>query len=179
MTTATENPFAIVDAPPDELPSDYTDTATGPFTDLYPDSTPEAPYGYKSDGTPFKRHHGAGRRSSGPASSGGRLPAGKQAETAAALLARLNSLMGLGFIAAGMPLAAVKLSENNGQFEAMAREALATDPALCKKILSAGATSGKAGLVMAYVMLGVSVVPAARAEYRENHPKEIADEYTS
>jgi hypothetical protein len=57
----------------------------------------------------------------------------------------------------------------------MAREALATDPALCKKILSAGATSGKAGLVMAYVMLGATVVPTMRSEYRENHPKELED----
>jgi tetrahydromethanopterin S-methyltransferase subunit F len=101
------------------------------------------------------------------------MPAGKQAEHAAALLASLNGLIGMAFMAAGMPESAATLAANNDKFQSMAQQALSTDPKLCAKILSTGATGGKAGLVMAYVMLGVSVGPSMKAEYRQNHPKEV------
>jgi hypothetical protein len=175
--TATPIEFGMGSVP-DDPPAFGTDDAagggTGPYSDLYPDSTPEAPYGYKPDGTPYKRHHGAGRKNG--AVTGSNMPGAKQAATAAALLARMNVLFGIAFTAAGMPESARALADNNSDFESMARDALEADPALCKKILSVGATSGKAGLVMAYVMLGVNTYPAMRAEYRENHPKEIGDE---
>lgn len=169
--TLPEIDFGLSPAPDDAPPLDGPEEA-GPFAHLYPDSTPDAPYGRKPDGTPYKRHHGGRGASAGP--SLGRMPASaKQAETAASLLARLNSLFGITLALAGMPNSAAELAKNNEQFEVMAREALSADPELCRKILSAGATSGKAGLVMAYVMLGVSTVPAMRNEYRENHPKEL------
>jgi hypothetical protein len=57
----------------------------------------------------------------------------------------------------------------------MARQSLEADPELCRKILSAGATSGKAGLAMAYLILGANTFPAMRKEYRENHPKDIEE----
>lgn len=175
--------FRMTDAPPMDEPPELTEPTTvnpnrgwGEFGDIYPDATPDAPYGYKSDGTPFKRHHGRGRKQRG---EGGRMPAtAKQAETAAALLARLNGLFGLALTVAGMPMSAMKLAENNEQFEDMARQALETDPELCRKILSAGATSGKAGLVVAYAMLGVSTFPAMRQEYREAHPKQVEEGMT-
>lgn len=169
---ATDISFGMADAPPDVTP-DTGETEAGPFIHLYPDSTPDAPFGRKADGTPYARHHGGRGRG---ATSTGRMPAtAKQAETAAALLARLNGLFGIALTVAGMPASAMKLAENNDQFETMARQALETDPDLCRKILSAGATSGKAGLIMAYAMLGVSTFPAMREEYRENHPKPIEE----
>lgn len=172
---ATEFNFGTAPVPQDIAPP-TGDEEAGPFIDLYPDSTPEAPYGRKPDGTPYKRHHGGhGKSPSTGAAKGSAMPAGRQAETAAALLARLNVLFGFALTTAGMPESAATLAENNAQFEAMAREALSADPALCRKILSAGATSGKAGLAMAYVMLGASTFPSMRAEYKANHPREEYD----
>jgi hypothetical protein len=166
---ATEIDFTELTVPADIAPP-VEDTGA-PFDPRYPDSTPEAPYGFKPNGEPYKRHH-SGHGKTGQTS--GRMPAtGKQAETAAALLARLNVLVGFALTTAGMPESAMKLAENNQQFEDMARQALETDPALCRKILSAGATSGKAGLVMAYVVLGATTFPAMREEYKINHPKEL------
>lgn len=171
--------FGRTQVPQDEPPetNDGTKSVIGhtPFDERYPDSTPDAPFGYKPDGTPYKRHHGKhGGKSSGNA--GSRMPATeKQAATAAALLGRLNALFGITLGLAGMPKAAMELAQNNETFEVMAKEALLTDPVLCRKILSAGATSGKAGLIMAYAMLGASTYPAMRDEYRENHPKELED----
>ena len=138
----------------------------GDFNPEYPGSTQEAPYGFKEDGTPYKRRP----RASGGGSSGGRgnMPATNgQATQAAALLGRANLLIAMVAGFAGMPATAAKITESNDAFEAMARDALATDPKLCKSILSAGSTSGKAGLAMAYVMLGGSLYATARDEVRE------------
>jgi hypothetical protein len=98
------------------------------------------------------------------------------ARSAAGLLARLNSLVAIGVMTAGMPGIARSINENNEQFEAMAYEALLADPALCKKILGAGATSGKAGLIMAYSMLAVSTLPAAKSEIQERRAIREANE---
>lgn len=154
-----------------------TEVDTDGFVGEFPDSTPDAPYGYFPDGRPRKRRpKGSGGGSGSPRSTAGRMPAEKQAETAAALLARLNDLIGIGLSAAGMPKAAAELSSNNRQFELMARQSLEADPALCKKILSTGASTGKAGLGMAYLMLGASTYRTMREEYAENHPKELENE---
>jgi hypothetical protein len=173
MTTATDEIYFGVTTVPDATPIVSDD---GPYDPRYPDSTPDAPYGFKPDGTPYKRHHsGHGSRATGTRSN---MPATeKQAATAAALLARLNTLFGFALTTAGMPESAATLAENNAMFESMAKEALETDPALCRKILSAGATSGKAGLIMAYVMLGAGTFPEMKREYRSNHPKEIEGEF--
>lgn len=175
MTDATAFPVftSSDDLSSDEAP-DTVDASTGDFNPEFPGSTPDAPYGFFPDGRARKRRpkgHGGTR------STVGRMPANdRQAETAAALLARLNVFVGIALTTAGMPKAAAELASNNVTFESMAREALLSDPALCKKILSAGATSGKAGLVMAYVMLGATTFPAMKEEYRENHPKEILND---
>jgi hypothetical protein len=83
------------------------------------------------------------------------------------LLARLNLLVGLAIHTSGLEDTALELKRANEQFEELAYEALLADPQLCKKILGAGATSGKAGLVMAYSMLGISIAPTARLEIIE------------
>lgn len=174
MSTATDEiSFGVTSIPRDVGPSTDPDNTLEPYDPRYPDSTPEAPYGYKPNGEPYKRHHsGHGKTASSGRSSN--MPATeKQAATAAALLARLNTIFGFALTSAGMPRSAAALAENNDQFETMAKEALETDPALCRKILSAGATSGKAGLIMAYGMLGMGTFSTMKEEYRENHPKEL------
>ena len=165
---------------------EFTDTAvpkdeapplevTGDYNPEYPGSTEEAPYGFKDDGTPYKRRP----RASGPARVSGRgnMPASNaQATQAAALLGRGNLLIAMVAGFAGMPKTAERITASNDSFEAMARDALATDPALCKSILSAGSTSGKAGLAMAYVMLGGSIFGTAREEIRELRKQEEEEE---
>ncbi len=129
----------------------------------FPDATPEAPYGYFPDGRIRKRKPKTGATGK-PAH---RMPASDAlASQAAGVLATLNNLLGLSLNMLGMPMTAKDLVNANEAFEKQAFEALRTDPALCRKILGAGATGGKVGLLMAYGMLGMAVVPAARTEYR-------------
>ena len=167
---ATDLVFETIDAPRDDTPDISSETVTGDYDPEFPGSTPEAPYGYLANGEPRKRRpKGSGKGGNkNPVATGSRTPASeKQAATAAALLARMNAMLGLGLMAMGLPMTAASLAEANDQFESMAKEALMTDPALCRKILSAGATSGKTALVFAYGMLGASVAPAAFVEFKE------------
>lgn len=159
------------EAPPTENPQA---TTVGPFTDLYPDSTPEAPYGRKPDGTPYKRHHGGrGSRSvTGPQ----RMPASESlARSAAGVLATANSLTAIALMAGNLTVTAEAINDANKQFEEMAYQALLTDPALCKKILSAGASGGKAGLLMAYAMLTANIFPSAMAEFKERRQARLEE----
>jgi hypothetical protein len=95
------------------------------------------------------------------------MPASEsQARSAAALLARGNSLVAFSIGLMGMPLTAEQVAEANEQFEEQAYQALLTDPILCRKILSGGAMSGKVALILAYGMLGASVAPTAVKEIR-------------
>ena len=169
---------------PGERPSDETPPVVeedqGWYDPEYPHSTPEHPYGYfpKSDGTPDfdrprkRRPHGT-RKSSG---SGSAMPASpKQATAAAAILARMNGILGMGLMALGMPMTATQLATANAEFESMAAGALSTDPALCRKILSAGASSGKAQLAVAYAMLGAAVAPTAALEIKTARERRNSD----
>ena len=169
MSTATiEFTEADIPAAPDDIApaTEEVVSTTGDYDPLYPGSTPEAPYGYKADGTAYKRRPNKGytRRESG---SGRIVASESQAKAAAAMLAQVNNLVCISIHVAGMPRTATSIQEQNAQFEAMAFEALLTDPALCKKILMAGANSGKAALLMAYATLGMSAVPAAISEVKE------------
>lgn len=157
------------DAPDDATPQ--VETPTGDYDPRYPGSTEDAPYGYKPDGTPYKRHHGAGKREK----TG--LPSTRNegnARAAASLLARLNLMAVMALQTSNLPKTAEAISENNAMFEQMAYQSLVNDPALCRKILGAGAASGKTGLIMAYAFLGISAVPAVRIEIQER--KALADE---
>lgn len=134
------------------------------YNPVYPGSTADAPYGYKPDGEPYKRRPKGTAGGSSPTSPR-RMPATEsQARVAAELLARLNSLVAMSLYASGLPLTSEALNTANDGFREMAYQALLTDPALCRLILGAGATSGKAGLIMAYTMLGLAVAPAAKTE---------------
>lgn len=155
MFTETDTP---VDEPPDTVNN------LGDYDPLYPGSTPDAPYGYFENGNPRKRRPKGmgGTRISGVSRSSNTA----QAVAAAQMLARINGLVGISLNMFGMPMTAAMLADANKNFEAMATEALMSDPALCKKILSAGQSSGKAGLTMAYIVMGVSIAPGITAEYK-------------
>lgn len=151
------------------IPADTPPPTDGGFVGEYPDSTPEAPYGYKSDGSPRVRRPYAPRGSGGKSASsrGARMPAREsEAKAAAALLAQVNGLATMGIMAVGFTETASAVNNANEGFEQMAYEALLTDPALCKTILKAGTTSGKVALIIAYGMLTASVAPVAMTEYR-------------
>lgn len=164
-------PFTSDDAPQ----TDDTES-TGWFNADYPHSTEEHPFGYfpisasnpEPDFTrPRKRRpHNRGGSSAG-ATVARSAQADKTAQTAAAMLARINSLIGMSLMSFGMPLSGGQIIEANDVFKDMAYEALQTDPNLARKILSAGASSGKAQLTMAYVMLFGSVTPVAMTEIKE------------
>lgn len=170
----TGNDSDLKDVPPtDDIPPTDDTGQTGWFNAEYPHSTEEHPYGYfpvsTTDASPDynrprkRRPHGRGK-SGGVATSD---RADGSAKTAAAMLARLNSLFSLTLLTVGMPLTREELLKGNEQFEVMAYEALLSDPALARKILSAGATSGKAQLALAYVMLGGTIAPTVIVEMRE------------
>ncbi len=180
--------FEKVDIPPDTAPpTEPPVPATGDYNPEYPGSTEEHPYGFKDDGTPYTRKPRGGpeptrlppswSKSKTPSTrTRGPMPASEsQARAAAALLAKGNSLIGLSLGFAGLPMTSAQLAEANEGFEEQAYEALLTDPALCRKILSGGAMSGKVALILAYGMLGASVAPTAVMEVRKRR-EETSDE---
>lgn len=130
----------------------------------YPGSTPDAPYGFKDNGEPYKRRPYAPRTSSGKSRSTSGKSNDALASSAARMLCQINSLVGMSLTVFGMPQTAMDIEKANSDFETMATESLRTDPALCRKILSAGATSGRTGLTIAYIYLAGSAFPSARSE---------------
>ena len=173
MTDITvENPVEIPIGEFESEPEDFTppistepEPASSDFDPEFPGSTPEAPYGYKPDGTPYKRRPNGAGPSTRKSDAAPRLVASnKSAEAAGALLANLNNLVSMAVAVAGMPMTAETMAKNNRQFEAMAVEALRADPALCRKILAAGQDSARAALTMAYLSFGASVIPVAWSE---------------
>jgi hypothetical protein len=150
---STDLSFSVTDIPSGETENSSPDTSQ--------DATPDAPYGYTATGRVRKRP--VGSRNATP-SSGKRND--KLAADAAAILVTANGLVAISLMAFGMPMTAGAIQEANATFETMAREALANDPALCRKILSAGATGGKTALLLAYGMLASQVGPAAFMELR-------------
>lgn len=159
----------------DEAPVVDSTESTGWFNPEYPHSTEDHPYGFfpmsATDPSPDfnrpRKRRPHNRSSSGTASVATSARADSTARTAAKMLSRMNGLVGMGLIALGMPTSGAAIADAQETFEEMAYEALQTDPALARKILSAGATSGKAQLTMAYVMMVGQVAPAAYSEIKE------------
>jgi len=160
----------------DETPTTDSTEATGWFDPTYPFSTEEHPYGFfpisatnpePDFNRPRKRRPHSRARGERLGSVASSSRADSTARTAAAMLARMNSLIGMGLVAFGMPLSGEVITDANKVFEDMAYEALQSDPALARKILSAGATSGKAQLTMAYVMFAGQIAPVAYMEVKQ------------
>jgi len=83
-------------------------------------------------------------------------------------------MMAIGLSAIGMFRTGGAIAERNDQFEAQAYQALLLDPDLCRLILKSGGRSGKVALGMAYVGLGMSVVPVAVEEMRDRKAEKEA-----
>lgn len=93
--------------------------------------------------------------------------AGNLASQAAITLGQLNGILCIGLMTVGMIETAKAIASENDMFEEKARQALLTDPDLCRMILKGGVKSAKISLTMAYVGMGVAVAPTALAELRE------------
>ena len=159
----------VVERPPDDDVRDDPppfENPGGDFDPEYPGSTPEAPYGFKDDGTPYRRRpKGTAKKGNASVARKG-VASDSLARSAASLLAQMNTLTGFSLAAFGLNETAESIAEANKRFEEMAYGALLNDPALCKKILSAGTNSGAAQLTMAYVTLALSIFPAARNDIK-------------
>lgn len=89
------------------------------------------------------------------------------AAQATKVLVQLNGILAVGLMAATFFETAKALAGANDGFEIQAHEALLTDPDLCRLICKGGVKSARMGLGLAYVGLGVAVVPTAVNEFRE------------
>jgi hypothetical protein len=89
------------------------------------------------------------------------------AAQATGVLVQLNGMLAMGAMAMGMFGTASAISDANGTFEEQAYQALLTDPELCRLLLKGGVKSAKVSLGLAYVGMGVSVVPTAMMELKE------------
>lgn len=168
--------FSDSDIPTDEAPITAMPEGTTSYDPEFPGSTPDAPYGYKADGTPRKRRpNGSGTAAAPTKRSGGR-GSESSARAAAGMLAQINNLVGLSLMGFGFSMTGQALTDANERFETLAMEALKTDPALCKKIMSAGATSGRTALFMAYGYLGMNIIPAMRMELAQRKAERGEDE---
>lgn len=88
------------------------------------------------------------------------------AAQAAKSLVGINSLIGYGALALGLPGTAKAILSAQEDFETQAYQALLTDPKFAAQLLNAGQVSAKAMLGMTYLTMGVGVVPVAMAELK-------------
>lgn len=107
------------------------------------------------------------RSSSSSKSSGSSSNNEKLAAAALDVLVQGNNVGVMILSLAQMYGTASAVSQREEAFRATALEALKADPGMARSILKAGATSGKAMLMMAYGMLAVSVAPVAIQEFKE------------
>ena len=163
--------FRSGEIPDDAPPGTSMPEGATSFDPEFPGSTEEAPYGYKPDGTPYKRRPNGGGRPKGSGIKGKGNES--NARAAANMLCMMNNMLGVSLSMFGLPLTGAAIADANAQFEVMAIEALRTDPALCRKIMSAGATTGKTQLILAYGYLGMSAFPAMREEYAARRSEAI------
>ncbi|HWV44403.1 MAG TPA: hypothetical protein VN039_00005, partial [Nitrospira sp.] len=106
--------FKDVEIPEDNAPPVAMPEGASSYDPDFPGSTEEAPYGYKADGTPYKRRPNAGAgRPKGSGSKGVGKVGESQARAAAQLLGQLNSLVGMSLAAFGMPMTAGSIMEAN------------------------------------------------------------------
>lgn len=80
-------------------------------------------------------------------------------------LMQINGFMTLGAMITGFYQTASAITDAEDGFRRQAHAALLTDPALCRSILRGGTKSGKVALVIAYLMMGATIFPTAKAEF--------------
>lgn len=124
--------------------------------------------------TKCEEHKKSRGSSAAPRKSSANVSTPALAKQAAAVLAQVNDLVGLGMMTVSFmpqipfefPATYKAINDNNEAFRVAAEEALSTDPALCRQIVKVGATGGKAALVMAYVTFAMGLVPAVVSDVR-------------
>lgn len=90
----------------------------------------------------------------------------KLASQAATVLCNVNGFVSLAVMAAGLPQTSEAITVARDGFYIQAKEALVTDPDLCKQILRTGGLSAKVSLILAYGMMAGVVGPVAALEIR-------------
>lgn len=88
------------------------------------------------------------------------------AAQAAGVLEQLNGIMAVACMAMGFNGTASAIAAHNDTFKEQAHQALLTDPDLCRLILKGGVKSAKVSLGLAYVGLGIAVIPVANEEMK-------------
>lgn len=99
-----------------------------------------------------------------PTVSGSRKLTGNAANLAAQatqVLVQVNGMLAVGAMGMQMFNTAHAIAEANPNFEQQAHQALLTDPELCRLILKSGGASAKVSLAMAYVGMGMAILPTA------------------
>lgn len=92
--------------------------------------------------------------------------AGLAAQATEALV-QINNMAAVGLMVMSYPETAGAISDRETTFREQTYNALLTDPGLCRTILRAGTTSGKAALAIAYGMFFTSLAPVAVMEFKE------------
>ena len=115
------------------------------------------PYSGRGRKPKFCSEHKRKTTTSGPKVKGADAALAAKAAEALCQLNTIGAMLAMtaGYWSTGKAITAT----NDNGFREQAYNALLTDPELCKRILSAGTTSGKISLSIAYIMAGTSVVP--------------------
>jgi hypothetical protein len=152
--------FADAVIPPDSVP--VTSDAEYPCRVCGKEAGPYGGRGPKPKLCPDHKKQTNGTRSAKVSGAPANL-----AGQATGVLVQLNGMLAMGAMALGMFGTASAISDANGTFEEQAYQALLTDPELCRLLLKGGVKSAKVSLGLAYVGMGVSVVPTAMMELKE------------
>lgn len=151
-----------------ELTEDFPQDSSPPLSDVeFPCKVcgkESGPYGGRGPKPKFCPEHKKVTKGTRPRVTG--QPA-QLAAQATAVLVQLNGLMAAGSMAMGLFKTAHAIAESNDTFEQQAHAALITDPELCRLILKSGMKSAKLSLGLAYVGMGMTVVPTAIMEMRD------------
>lgn len=154
--------FADAVIPPDTIP--VTSDVDYPCRECGKES---GPYGGRGPKPKYCPDHKKGTRTASPRAGKVTGAPANLAAQATGVLVQLNGMMALGLMALGFIDTAGAIAGANGTFEEQAYQALTTDPELCKLILKGGVKSAKISLGLAYVGMGVAVVPTAIVELKE------------
>jgi hypothetical protein len=166
----------MIDLDFDFADTDMPEDASPPTTDVqYPCEVcgkEAGPYGGRGRKPRFCIEHKKGSKNVGSRKVTGSSAA--LAAQATGVLSQLNGIIAVGLMAIGFNDTASAIARGDDAFSERAHAALLTDPDLCKFILKGGVKSAKVTLGLAYVGLGIGVVPVAMAELAERRAEVAA-----
>lgn len=130
-------------------------------------------YGGRGRKPQYCDEHKKGARAKGDARPATNAKNTLLAEQAADVLVQYNNLAATGLFLASLPTTAGVLADKNDVFRAQCVQALVTDPALCRSILSSGQASARGSLMFAYGLLAAALVPTAWKEIKDKRDGEV------